>query len=511
VKTSSLDRLPSLGLVLVAAALTGCGASTAVPLPDGGAKGGHPGAGQVGTADGAAGADASGQAGSGQGGAGQGGAGQGGAGQGGVGPDGGAGSTGGTGVKMCGDRSSAVYDQSAYYGAFNSLSYDGPAIVERSPSSDTWNELVLALPPAAADGGAGALPLHVRISGLPTKATFPLGARVWLTKSAPPTFGFGPAKPWSYTVRDKQDGRLLFAGGWNVAPTLFAPLTFDHETPTCTDTAYDDGCGMGTATYSSVDVHGDTTATIDDGQSATVRAGGVDYTVEIMSRNIYVMPTNRCGDYFGPYTGFAANAAVKDTTPLAGTFDVGAPIACGLENADQKQVGFSLYEIDSGTPYDGKVVYAKKRVQPGGLDCFDFTTTLTGADGAPALMEFCVSPGLFPEPAVGQALWATTKGYQLATLKSSQGGPLLLATVDQSVPFDATTKADLAAILGVPVDARQRCPYAAGFTLWETTFGTTSPVVLGPSGHATPTIGSKTYDAWMEQSDTTLTFSLVAR
>jgi hypothetical protein len=325
-----------------------------------------------------------------------------------------------------------------------------------------------------------------------------------------PLLEFGPAKPWSYSVRDKKDGRLLLASGWGVATTLFAPLTFDHQSTTCSG-AYDDGCGSGSATYSSFDVHGDSTVTIDDGQSATVRAGGVDYAVELMSKNIEISAfSDRCADYSGPYTGFGVNAAIEDTTPLVGTFDVGAPIACALENADLKQVNFSFYDVDFNTAYDGKVVYAK-RGQPGGNDCFDFTTTLTGADGTPALMEFCVSPGLFTEPTVGQAFWATTTGWQLGALKSSNGGQVLLAAVNQSVPFDTTAKADLAAVLGVPVDARQRCPYAAGYALWETTFGTTSQVILGPSGHATPTIGGKSYDAWMAQNDTSLGISIVAR
>ena len=493
---SAIERAQALpfGAVLLAAALAGCGSSTAVPASGTGGKNGPPDAGQeVGTA---------GQSG----GAGQGST----AGQGGAGPTGvaGQGGSAGSAVNTCGPRG-GVNDQSAFYGASSNSPYEGPAIVERSAPTAGSNELVLAFSPTP-DGGAGELPLHVLIQGLPAKATFPIGAKVWLTKSAAPPVGFGFPPPWWYSVRDKKDGRLLLAAEKDVTATLFAPLTFDGGVASCT-TAYDDGCGSGTATYSHVGVHGDTTVAIEDGQSATVPVGGIDYTVGVMSRNITLVgANNRCADYFGPTQGFAASAAIADTTSLAGTFDAGAPVACALENADVKQVGFSFYDVAFNTPYDGRVVYAKTR-DAGDLECFDFTTTLTNADGAPALLEFCVSAGLFPTPAVGQELWVTTPDWRLAALKSSKSGPLLLAALNESVPFDATTTASLQAALGIATGARQRCPYAAGAALWEATFGTTSPVVLGPSGHATPIIGGKTYDAWMSQGGSTLGIAIVAR
>lgn len=428
-------------------------------------------------------------------------------------------------MSACGNHAAGVSDETSLYGASSDLPYEGPAIVERSVSNGTSGELVLAFQPAAADGGApdggsdggalnagavGALPLHLFISDLPTKAIFPLGTRVWLTWDAGSRGGFGPAPPFSYSVRDRKDGRLLLAAARPAEASLFAPLTFDDEKVTC-ETPYDDGCAAGTVTYSSFDVHGDATVTIDDGQTATVKAGGVDYTVELMSGHYDLASKFLCQFYIGPSQGLGLSATVTDTTPLARTLDVGAPIACAIENADLKQVIFNPPGVGPGAGYQGKVVYSKRGFSYP-LNCFDFTTVIAQGTGATAVMEFCVSPGLFPEPAAGQEFWVTmTSDGVAAALKDATGGTLLLASASPAVPLDATTAAELANVLGIPVGVRQRCPYAPGTTLSEMTLGAASPIVIGPFGHATVPIGSKSDDAWLTQGGQTLYLSLVAR
>jgi len=397
--------------------------------------------------------------------------------------------------------------------------YDGPAIVERTASDG----LVLAFFPASsttADGGApdaGAaapLPRHATIHGLGALPALPLGARVWLHKPAtgnvvtPP---FHPPRTY-FTVRDKQDGRLLF-GTWYGTGSVFAPLTFQDGPTSCTG-PWSDGCASGTAVYQTTVVRGDTEVTIADGETRTVRAAGVDYDLTILSKQVSATSIN-CSDYLEPYdNGFTVSLRAKDLAPLLAGLEVGAPIACAPANDEIQDVPFSFSGFSSALPFSGAAFYVSRRLAYGDqYECFDFTT----ADPA-TKVAFCRLPGVWTAPAVGQQFWADAADRYTASLRDSEQGPVVLATAFQTVPLSAQGSADLDKVLGFHVEARKSCTYGYGPTdtsdptsIWELTLATTPPVVVKTGGHAAVSVGGRSYDLWVKGSGASINLALAAR
>ncbi len=403
-------------------------------------------------------------------------------------------------ANKCGVRNYSSSAGVTVLGPDNVLPYEGPAIVERSVP----NDLILAFTPTGA-----ATPAHARLFSLPPKfSSLPVGAKVWIAKSAdPPFLSFGPALPAWFTLRDKKDGHFFMASGADAAAALYAPFTFDNKKATCTG-PFDDQCASGTATYSSVDVHGDSTVAIEDGHTGTVPAGGVAYDVNIVSKTV-ANPIVRCGDYFGPDERFGVDIKAKDPASLVATLEMGPPIACALDNAEQKDVTFTFF--DGSVNYDDKIVYTK-RCPTDGDDCFLFNLTLPDANGAPSVVQILASPGLFPEPPAGQELWLTNSDAATA-LRGPNHGPLLLVQVKAAVPFDAATKTEVASVVGFAVDTRDRCRYSDNSSqtrLWDVTLATTTPVVVRPYGHSTATIGGRDFDAWMWEDSGRVGLTLAA-
>jgi hypothetical protein len=430
-------------------------------------------------------------------------------------PDGGDARAGGG---ACGDHDGFPESLSVHtIGPPGGAPYDGPAVVERS----TTNELVLAFSPTDAsrpDGGAaGDLPLHAFIaaSNLPV---FPLGARVWLYKSAAGdqfnAFSAPPAT--TIAVRDKKGGHLILGAGYPPDGTALIPYAVSAGGQ-CT-TAYSDECAKGTAVYSSLDVQGDSTVTIADNETRTVRAGGVDYDVTVMARKIDAKTIN-CTDYF-TYDGVAMDVRAKAPAPLIAGLEAGAPIACARGNDVVQTVYSTFYAVSLGTSYDGKAFYVKRADIPG-ADCYQFSVEGVASETPPEkpFVEFCAPVGLFPEPTVGQEFWATLSSYDITALRGPNRGPLLLASVFASAPFDADTSTRAQQVLGVPVEARLGCVYAqpAGpgtmpEYLWEVALGATSPGIIKTDAHTVVTVAGQSYDAWMESdAGARLYFSLVAQ
>jgi hypothetical protein len=428
---------------------------------------------------------------------------------------GGSNTGGATAAKTCGERGNGPSTSAGVDGPVNPLRYDGPAIVERSASAYGYNQLVLAYEPT--DGSTSALPSHANI-GVPPSIVLPPGAKVWLSTSGNPAYKlFDPMPPPSwYVVRDKKDGRIIVAAGKDAPADLFAPLTFLNQKTTCVG-AFDDGCGTGTATYSSFDVHGDTTATIEDGHHGMVRMAGLDYDVELMARSLVVDPNKQptCGDYFGPYQGFAVGVKVKDPAPIVADLEVGAPVACSRGNANLPSVGLQVFNGSTGSApsspfFEGKVFFTK--LDSDTADCFSFKTA-TNADATFDVFRFCVSPGLFSAPVVGQEFWAATWSPFMGSLRGPNRGPMLLATGTADLPLESTKRSELERVLGVSVDAKPACRYADGgmYQLWDVTLGTATPVVLRSESRAAVTIDGHGVDAWTWQAGTSIGISLAAR
>src|SRR5262249_41046296 len=151
-------------------------------------------------------------------------------------------------------------------------------------------------------------------------------------------------------------------------------LSFDNKKTTCVG-YINTTCVQGPVTYSSIDVHGDTTVTIDDGQRAAAFAGGVAYDVGITSADL--SSASVCTIYDGPGTGLGVDLRAKDLASVVAGLTVGAPIACARGDADSKLVtGAFSADIIGDVRYDGKAVYAMRLPDPA-LDCFRFETTIS--------------------------------------------------------------------------------------------------------------------------------------
>lgn len=186
--------------------------------------------------------------------------------------------------------------------------YEGPATIERS-----WtDELVIAFQPSGMT-----TPMHAMLTGADPLPVLTVGAQVWLSKNpaGDPVDQpiYYPPPSWSVAVRDAQGGRLLIGAAYNPTGTIASPVPLGNTIGMCTTTD-PDGCNSGgKITYSTVDVLGDATVTIADGQTATVAIGGVDYDVRISAAWPVAGPSAHCGDW-QPIGGVAVDARPTATS-----------------------------------------------------------------------------------------------------------------------------------------------------------------------------------------------------
>ena len=398
--------------------------------------------------------------------------------------------------------------------------YDGPAIVERS----TAEELILTFAfPTSTSGAADTTAVHAKLSGLNPMPILPRGAKLWLSKNpagnfpvAPP---YNPPSSWALTVRDRRGGTILFGAVRNAPDQTSVPIATGSVTPICVaKNPFCSNAAGNKVTYSAVEVQGDTPVTIGDNQTATVRLGGVDYYVTVTARQVTVDPVGGCpADYTG-YNEVSVDVQAKDLQSLINMLQVGDLPAC-IEGNDQRvDASFSLTEVDVGTTYDGPVFYQGKGPTEGTYDSLMFSVVgLTSVDvSSPPQLWIVVSPGILPEPKVGDKFWATIPDLTNATLRESQGGPLVLATVYEFTPAEAT---GIEQLLGVAVDAKQRCHYAVSdgplaqkgiLSLWDVSFLTTPSVVVQSDSLGALQLGGKDYAVWVS-GEGLASFTIYAR
>jgi hypothetical protein len=417
----------------------------------------------------------------------------------GVGGDGmGSNGVGGSGASasLCGDHGEDFPRLASSTVGSGDRSYDGPAIVERS----TPSELVLAF-----GGNATAPPLHTSISGGGPLPVLPVGAMTWLDKSMAgdppaPIDQLSVALPVSFTVRDAKDGHILLGAAIRASSTAPAPIPFANVRSTCSG-SIDTFCLTATATYSSVDVQGDTAVTIADNETGTVRVGGADYDVTVKARqysNVLVTCAN-------PQSGVSMEVRAKAPASSIAALQVGPPIACGRGNDEVKTVQYMLLGDFASLVHDGPVFYVKRDGQ-----CYQFAY----GKGEGPVLAFCSDQALGSEPQVDQEMWATVEpaaGFAVGALRASMNGPLLLGTVTGGPTSMSGTSAAVSQALGVPVEFRASCMYAANAPLWEASLGTTAPTVVKSDTHAVVTIDGKSYDAWMKGVGQAVSLSLVAQ
>lgn len=178
-----------------------------------------------------------------------------------------------------------------------SFDYDGAAVVGQS-TTDTLT-LTISVPADAGTGtDAGAGTTSVQITGMMPMPLFPVGARVWLTKSKDGMQWFGPPPPTSFAVRDGQGGPLLFGGAIGRYGPLSFPVEVDQLAVTCTQR--DEGCAPnGTISFAGAVVTGDKPAFVEPDQIGTIVLGAALYEVRLFAANEPVVEPVNCTDFFG--------------------------------------------------------------------------------------------------------------------------------------------------------------------------------------------------------------------
>jgi hypothetical protein len=420
-------------------------------------------------------------------------------------------------VDACGTHLPAQGLEVATLGPPFGADYEGPAIVERGTST----ELTLAFPASAAVSSGAIPPYRTNVFGLGAAGRLAPGAVVWLAKKPRGGASTGqlpivaPA-PESLAVYEKDGGRLLFSMVRELAVDLTAnadagvPAT--SQRASCT-ARYADSCAQGRISYGSVAIEGDSRVVVADGETRVVKLGGFDYEVRVNARSIDVQRQLGCLDYYGGGASTWITLRAKDLDTLGAGLPVGDPVACARGNAEPRPSTFSLYDTDIDTAFAGAVEYLGRRdAGSGGLQClqFDVPGLPSKSSSMPPKIEICTPPGLVQVPSVGQQMWVTLELASFATLRTSQSGDLLLASVWSNGDF-AVAAERIGEMLGVPVQARKRCAYATSqapapvVSLNELSFATTPPVVLPGDSVAAVPVSGKTYDVWISWDSAAIT------
>lgn len=383
--------------------------------------------------------------------------------------------------------------------------HEGRAVVERS----TNTELVLTFEPRDAgttpesagsggDGGtaAAAAVFHAKFTGVPDAARFAPGAQLWLTLLySVPTSWFTPPPAWSASIRDRENGTLLFGASYNDFDSAAAPIQVGARMPTCMGPSPDTQCApTATVTYSSLEVLGDETVVVDDSATETVMLGGVPYDVRIHAQQQSSTDPPRCVDYVAP-GGVTLDIGALHLDELVKTLDVDTAPACSQGNDPSIAFDFSFYGVDSETTYEGPIAYRGR--DPNNEGAYEFDAPgLTGTTDLAPTVSIVGAAGLLPEPAVGQEFWLSYQGTRVHALRESQSGPVLLA---QGWSFGTEVQrlaTDFGNVLGVPMRVEDVCEYTPVSPLRDTIFETV-PEVRVPSGTAgTLVIDGHTSRVW---------------
>jgi hypothetical protein len=360
--------------------------------------------------------------------------------------------------------------------------YDGPAVVERSTALD----LVVAITLDPASGGAGgasttsAGTTHVSLTGLDPMPIMPLGSQVWLSGNLDgPGYIDCADAGFAIAVRAGASGSLLFGATNN--PYRASPVPIGDFTPYCT--APDPTSLPGQrVTYSAVEVQGDATRVVHDGEPASITIDGVPYDVAATART---------------YTG-GVYIQAQDLASLVSQLPVGELPACAQGNDPDPGVRVGLLYLDSNATYEGPVSYASLDASNQALT---FEVPLAGPTSTPPTVS--VYPAtLFSEPSPGQQFWFSSLPTPWGgALLEREGGPVVAAWVLWPGPNEPTTLAWLADLLGVTVSVENRCAYGTGIdgTRWlvDVTLGTTPPVLLTSGSTVTFDLAGHRYAAWL--------------
>jgi hypothetical protein len=364
--------------------------------------------------------------------------------------------------------------------------YDGPAIVERS----TERELLLSIEQESGD----VTTLHVGLTGLTPMPLLARGTKLWLAKNPlpDPPFSFVDAPAVSVSVRDVQDGTLLFGAAYEDFSSVASPVGISDVTPLCTVPTSNTCLLGGTVTYSSVTVAGDTPVVVKDGESGVIALNGEPYDVWVTAREEKADGLASCPDYL-PVSGVAVYVQSARLAELVPTLEVGPGPACGHGNDPDVSLYFGFYGASTGMMHEGVVTYAGPDIDRPDAYVFEVPGLVSFTE-KPVMLSIAGAVALMPEPELGQEFWLSFPGPDAHALRESEGGPVVLAQSWGGQGYDAA--GTLGNLLGVEVSLEETCAYAPPIPLLETVFATEPEVRVASGTTETLVIGGRTYRVW---------------
>jgi hypothetical protein len=398
-------------------------------------------------------------------------------------------------------------------------SYDGPAIVERSTSTDLYVYFDPSQSGGTPDGGApdggtandgggdgSAAPVsgfHVKLRGLSPMPLFPLGAKVWLSKSPAGNQIDDPSvsgiEPWALSIKDGKDGHVLLGATRNFfAPSPATPLQLTSVSPVCTSAdPLPPACVLnGTIQYSSAIALGDNMGyRLVDSQTTTVPIQGVNDAVTMTAQQEYGTISSTCPQYQLP-GGVALDVQATDLATRAYTLDVGALPACSEGSGTQTFLSFVLRGLPNDAAFEGPVTFS---AASSSQNIFTAPGVTSQTGDAVGLEVTGSASNLFPQTYVGHQYWLSHPDENMFALRTTQGGSLVLAQMNLTPPIDAATAARVSRLLGFDVSPQARCVYgpdANGVpqSLWDAAIGP-APASVVPSGfNQVVTIGNVVYE-----------------
>ena len=435
---------------------------------------------------------------------------------------GGAGATGGTAPlstggtvqpSSCGEHSrpDPYMSPDTRGAASESKSFEGPAIVERS----TDDELVLYFVPTGESAAAGATPgtpAHAQIGSDRPLPHLPPGAKVWLSKSPAGNrnisralmYGPEPSELW---IDDREGGTLLLGTAYLAgAPRQ---LAVSPQVGYCVAPDPNSCNPNGQVTYGMVEVSGDETVSIRDGETGVVSIAGISYEVTVSAQNVTTSAGARtCVDYHA-WSGITLDIVAKDWAKATALLELGDAPACVEGNDPLRRLSMSWTGVNNSTTFEGPVVYTGRNWAGSPQFRVD---ALTRADGGPAGLYLTGSPAVLPELTVGGEYWLSFPDSSSNALWDRQQQELLLATFWGSSPPSEAQAASIADILGVPVTTERRCDYT-GPEDWldDVVFATTPPVRVKSGSAAVLTLGGKDYNVWARAGRGSASFVIYPR
>lgn len=418
----------------------------------------------------------------------------------------GAGGGGGTGGTATCSSGSGDMLGSGTFGPVSQRNYGGPAVVERSTSSD----LVFSFEQPSLEAGKPAVVLHVNVGGLSPMPRLAVGTTVWLQQSVPPppVALYLPQPGRWLRVLDKEGGRLLL--GYSMSydgDTSGSPLPFAGAHAGCVERNTWCDSPAAQRIWQALEVTGDTNVTLQPGEPAKVTLGGVDYDAVAVAYS-ETTGNGSCAADYRPAQNVTVSAIARDLGALTADLPKAEPPSCSLYNDAQSTESFGLLGVSLNTPYAGPVVYRSSAAPDGWLrHRFDTPGLQPQFPDSELGLELDDWSKDFTPPAAGTTLYYESYGGDTGALFSKQGGAPLLVAANGT--FDQALMNQLGSWLGVSVALQQSCEYTTlevnnqptPFSLSQVTLGTEPPVTVHSGERSKLKLAGHDYEAYVGSTD----------